>query len=147
MLPQNNERMQKPGRARGLRNSNQVAAGIHQPHVLRPRRLGWHVLPVPHPAHAILAQCNGGKALEHASERNQAADSGGGLTFRLVERDRIVERVVAAARAAKFGEVRSRAQAFAEVVGERADVEAGGAVDAERDAVSVDASRPRAGGR
>ena len=68
-----------------------------------------------------------------------AADSGGRLPFGRVERDRIVERVVAAARAAQCGEMCSRAQTFAEVVRERADVEAGGAVDGEGDAAAVDA--------
>src|SRR5688500_14334319 len=105
MLPQNNERMQKPGRVRRLRNSYQLAARIHQPYVLRPNGLGSHVLPVANPAHAILAQCNSGKTLEHSRERNQAADGGGGVPFRRIERYRIVDRVVAAARAPQLGEM------------------------------------------
>ena len=74
---------------------------------------------------------------EHVRERNHATGGQLGLTLDRVEAERVGERQRAAARPPQRDQVAADAEPFTEVVRERSDVEAGGAVHSERHSVAV----------
>ena len=76
-----------------------------------------------------------------ARQRDHRAGAAAGLALDAVERQRVVERDVAASGPTQATPVGAGARALAEVVRQRADVEAGGAVDAQRDQSSSTATR------
>ncbi len=91
---------------------------------------------MPHPALAVDVHGDGRPACQQPRHRHDPGAHRLDVALAVGERHGVAERPVAAGGAAQGGQVRAAAERGAEVVGQRAHVEAGGAVDVERQPIA-----------
>ncbi len=137
--------MQKSWGAARLRDAHEIALGIEQPDQNRARSVDpsfcvprSDIAPMNRATHTLVGQHDRGELGQHSGERDDARLSLLGVSFQSVEAGRVVQRELSASRPSQRHHVSADSQALAEIVGERPDVETGGAVR------SSDVTRPSA---
>ena len=144
MLPQNDRGMQKPRGAHSLGNRDQIAGRVEQPDE-RPGIgiRGWRsgrlqVTTVKSSLQPLGVERDRREAGQHLRERHDTSRRGLRIPLGCRQRDRVVERTLAAARAPECDQMSTRSESFTEIVGQRPNVEATGAVERQRHVVGVE---------
>ena len=98
-----------------------------------------HVATVRHTPRPFVGQHNRRPPRQHLCKRNDRPTRKVVVPFCLVERQRVGEREISAACPPQRRKMGARAEPLTKVVRQRPDVEPGGAVDAQRQAVAIQA--------
>ncbi len=156
MLLQNKRGMQKPRSGRRPRDADELSTWIEQPDESRDHQSN---LPNPKPllcvARAQFASVHGPldtlcrehhrrQPWKHVGQRDDRRGRALRIALGRVEIDRLIDSEVGGSRAAKRRKVSANAEPVPEIVRERAHVEAGGTIQAERHSVRFDANEVEA---
>ena len=151
MLLQNNRGMQKPRSGRRARNADEFAtrieqpdeSGKHQSNIPDPKSLlgvgGAQFASVQGPPDASGREHHRRQPWQHVGQRDDRRGCALGIAFGRFEIDRLIDSEAGSAGAAKRRKMSPNAEQVAEIVRERAHVESGGTIQAERHAVRFDA--------
>ena len=90
------------------------------------------------PPRVLLSQYDRGETGQHPLDRHEGGVRRLPILFGGLQRQRLLDRVVAATYPSKSGQVRADAQTLAEIMRQRANVKAGRAFDPQPDAIGVD---------